>query len=87
MARDFNLLFLTNEDIRTALRNATGPHIGLFIPESSFEQLAKAQITRLEDPSVRCLDLVYEELLKIVSSAESRIPVILPSDLKKAYNV
>lgn len=65
---------LTVDDIRTALRNATGPHIGLFIPESSFEQLAKAQITRLEDPSVRCLDLVYEELLKIVSSAESRIP-------------
>ncbi|KAH3765617.1 dynamin GTPase [Pelomyxa schiedti] len=64
---------LTVDEIRTALRNATGPHIGIFVPESCFEQLVRAQISRLEDPSIRCLDLVYEELLKLVSSVESRI--------------
>eukprot|EP01106_Pelomyxa_sp_JSP_P012697 TRINITY_DN358_c0_g1_i15.p1 TRINITY_DN358_c0_g1~~TRINITY_DN358_c0_g1_i15.p1 ORF type:complete len:298 (-),score=125.87 TRINITY_DN358_c0_g1_i15:57-950(-) len=65
---------LTNDDIRTALRNAAGPHIGLFIPESCFEQLVREQVGRLEDPSLQCLDLVYTELLTIISLVEKRIP-------------
>eukprot|EP01105_Mastigella_eilhardi_P006334 TRINITY_DN1794_c0_g1_i1.p1 TRINITY_DN1794_c0_g1~~TRINITY_DN1794_c0_g1_i1.p1 ORF type:complete len:672 (-),score=198.86 TRINITY_DN1794_c0_g1_i1:1220-3235(-) len=65
---------LTADDIRTALRNATGPRIGLFIPESSFEQLARTQISKLEDPAMHCLEMVYQELSKIVSYVETRQP-------------
>lgn len=55
-------------DILTAIRNATGPRPALFVPEVSFELLVKRQIRRLEDPSLRCVELVkfycYYILLK-----------------------
>jgi dynamin 1-like protein len=57
---------LTPIEILTAIRNATGPRPALFVPEVSFELLVKRQIRRLEEPSLSCVDLVYEELLRIV---------------------
>eukprot|EP00126_Sphaerothecum_destruens_P012302 Sdes_comp21093_c0_seq1m19775 len=59
-------------DIRTAIRNATGPRPALFVPEVSFEILVKKQIKRLEDPSLRCCELVHEELSRIVYQCESQ---------------
>lgn len=59
-------------DIRTAIRNATGPHTALFVPEVSFELLTKRQIDRLLEPSLQCVDAVFEELLRIVSQLESK---------------
>jgi replication fork clamp-binding protein CrfC len=59
-------------DIRTALRNATGPKNSLFVPEITFELLTKRQISRLLEPSLHCVDMVYEELLRIVSQLESK---------------
>ncbi|KAL0246598.1 hypothetical protein GEMRC1_007810 [Eukaryota sp. GEM-RC1] len=56
---------LNREDIRTAIRNATGPRTSLFIPEESFEILAKRQISRLENPAIRVVELVYHELVRI----------------------
>ncbi|XP_043830630.1 dynamin-1-like protein [Dromiciops gliroides] len=57
---------LTMLDILTAIRNATGPRPALFIPEVSFELLVKRQIKRLEEPSLRCVELVHEELQRII---------------------
>lgn len=51
------LVGLTRMDILTAIRNATGPRPALFVPEVSFELLVKRQIRRLEDPSLRCVEL------------------------------
>ena len=62
---------LTMNDIRTAIQNATGPRASLFVPEVSFELLVRRQITRLEEPSLQCVELVYDELQRIVSSLES----------------
>ncbi|KAG0332626.1 Dynamin- GTPase protein [Podila humilis] len=56
---------LTNQDIRTAIRNSTGPRPSLFVPEIAFELLVKPQIKLLEPPSLRCVELAYEELVKI----------------------
>ncbi|RGB25503.1 Dynamin central region-domain-containing protein [Rhizophagus diaphanus] len=56
---------LTTQDIRTAIRNSTGPRPFLFVPEIAFDLLVKPQIRLLEPPSLRCVELVYEELLKI----------------------
>ncbi|CAO3598805.1 unnamed protein product [Absidia cylindrospora] len=56
---------LTNNDIRTAIRNSTGPRPSLFVPEIAFDLLVKPQIKLLETPSLRCVELVYEELMKI----------------------
>jgi len=52
-------------DIRTAIRNSTGPRPSLFVPELAFDLLVKPQIKLLEVPSQRCVELVYEELIKI----------------------
>lgn len=57
---------LTKMDILTAIRNATGPRPALFIPEVSFELLVKRQIRRLEEPSLRCVELVHEEMQRII---------------------
>ncbi|KAI9809002.1 MAG: hypothetical protein M1825_002291 [Sarcosagium campestre] len=56
---------LTVSDIRTAIRNSTGPRPSLFVPEMAFDLLVKPQIKLLEIPSQRCVELVYEELIKI----------------------
>ncbi|XGW25509.1 hypothetical protein V3C99_006714 [Haemonchus contortus] len=57
---------LTEMDILTAIRNATGPRPALFVPEVAFELLVKRQIQRLEEPSLRCVELVHEEMQRMV---------------------
>ncbi|TVY33560.1 Dynamin-related protein [Lachnellula occidentalis] len=58
-------------DIRTAIRNSTGPRPSLFVPELAFDLLVKPQIKLLEVPSQRCVELVYEELIKICHTCGS----------------
>ncbi|CCE63388.1 hypothetical protein TPHA_0E02980 [Tetrapisispora phaffii CBS 4417] len=60
---------LSIKDIRTAIRNSTGPRPSLFVPELAFDLLVKPQIQLLLDPSQRCVELVYEELVKICHSS------------------
>lgn len=72
---------LTDEDIRTAIQNATGPKNALFVPEVPFEVLVRRQITRLLDPSLQCARFIYDELVKIAHQCETielqRFPVLL----------
>ncbi|KAJ1992625.1 Dynamin- GTPase protein [Dimargaris cristalligena] len=63
---------LTDHDIRMAIRNSTGPRPSLFVPELAFELLVKPQIKCLESPSQRCVQLAYEELMKICQSCGSK---------------
>ncbi|QLL33510.1 hypothetical protein HG536_0E04210 [Torulaspora globosa] len=58
-------------DIRTAIRNSTGPRPSLFVPELAFDLLVKPQIKLLLEPSERCVELVYEELMKICHNCGS----------------
>ena len=62
---------VTDMDIRTAIRNATGTRASLFVPEISFELLVKSQIKRLEQPAQQCVDLVYDELQRVASQCET----------------
>lgn len=64
---------LENQDIRTAIRNSTGPRPSLFVPEMAFDLLVKPQIKLLEAPSLRCVELVYEELVKICHNCTSAV--------------
>ncbi|KAJ1363177.1 Dynamin-1-like protein, variant 2 [Parelaphostrongylus tenuis] len=57
---------LNEMDILTAIRNATGTRPALFVPEVAFELLVKRQIQRLEEPSLRCVELVHEEMQRMV---------------------
>ncbi|KAG8834950.1 Dynamin- GTPase protein [Serendipita sp. 399] len=63
---------LSPSDIRTAIRNSTGPRPSLFVPEVAFDLLVKPQIKLLEAPSLRCVELVYEELVKICHNCTSQ---------------
>ncbi|GMY38968.1 dynamin-related protein 3A-like [Fagus crenata] len=56
---------LTDDDIRTAIQNATGPKSALFVPEVPFDVLVRRQIARLLDPSLQCARFIYDELMKI----------------------
>ncbi|XP_024529684.1 dynamin-related protein 3A isoform X1 [Selaginella moellendorffii] len=71
---------LTDEDIRTAIQNATGPKNVLFVPEVPFEVLVRRQIARLLEPSLQCARFIYDELVKISHRCESselqRFPVL-----------
>jgi dynamin 1-like protein len=71
---------LSDEEIRTTICNANGTRPALFVPEISFDILARRQIGRLEQPGVQCVDLVYEELQRISTQSEpgelTRFPVL-----------
>eukprot|EP01027_Heterolobosea_sp_BB2_P000315 GEZU01000455.1.p1 GENE.GEZU01000455.1~~GEZU01000455.1.p1 ORF type:complete len:476 (+),score=173.20 GEZU01000455.1:642-2069(+) len=64
---------LSEKDIRMAIRNAKGPRSSLFVPESSFEMLVRKQVLLLEEPSLRCVDQVFDELLRIVDVSEKHL--------------
>jgi dynamin 1-like protein len=63
---------LSTQDIRTAIRNSHGPRPSMFVPELAFDLLVKPQIKLLEAPSLRCVELVYEELVKICHNCTSK---------------
>lgn len=54
-------------DIRTILYNSSGSTPSLFVATSGFEVIVKQQISRFQEPSLRAITLVYEELVSILS--------------------
>ncbi|KAF0395535.1 Vacuolar protein sorting-associated protein 1 [Gigaspora margarita] len=58
---------IKDADIRTIIYNASGSAPSLFIASTAFEVIIKQQIKRLEEPSLKCVTLVYEELVRILS--------------------
>ncbi|XP_021776246.1 dynamin-related protein 3A-like [Chenopodium quinoa] len=71
---------LSDDDIRTAIQNATGPKSALFVPEVPFEVLIRKQIARLLDPSHQCARFIYDELIKMshrcLNSELQRFPIL-----------
>jgi dynamin 1-like protein len=71
---------LSDEEIRTVICNANGTRPALFVPEISFDILVRRQLTRLEQPGIQCVDLIYEELQRISAQSEpselTRFPVL-----------
>ena len=54
-------------DIRIILYNSSGSAPALFVGTAAFELLVKQQIKRLEEPSLKCVSLVYDELVRILT--------------------
>ncbi|EPX70528.1 dynamin family protein Vps1 [Schizosaccharomyces octosporus yFS286] len=54
-------------DIRTILYNSSGPSPSLFMGTQAFELIVKQQIKRLEDPSQKCVSLIFDELVRILN--------------------
>jgi dynamin 1-like protein len=61
---------LSDNEIRTTIANANGTRAALFVPEISFDILVRRQISRLEQPGLQCVDLVFDELQKIGAQCE-----------------
>lgn len=74
-------------DIRTILYNSSGSSPSLFVGTQGFEVIVKQQIKRFEDPSLRCVSLVYDELVRIVNHILSK-PIYrrYPNLKDKLYN-
>lgn len=54
-------------DIRTILYNSSGSSPALFVGTEAFEVIVKQQIKRFEEPSLKCVSLVYDELVRILN--------------------
>ena len=53
-------------DIRTILYNLSGPSPALFVGTTAFRLIVKQKIKRLEDLSIECFSLIYDELVRIL---------------------
>ncbi|EPQ58554.1 hypothetical protein GLOTRDRAFT_35315 [Gloeophyllum trabeum ATCC 11539] len=60
-------------DIRTILYNSSGSTPALFVGTTAFEVIVKQQIKRLEEPSLKCSTLVYDELIRILGQLLQKI--------------
>lgn len=58
---------LSDEDVRTAIKNSGGIKGSLLIPDAPFELLVRRAIERLLAPSLQCKEFVHAELLRIAS--------------------
>ena len=47
--------------------------MGLFTPDMAFEAIVKKQITRLREPSLKCIDLVVAELSNVVRMVSEKV--------------
>ncbi len=64
---------LSRTDVLHAISNAMGPRPALFVSEMAFELLVKRQIRLLLVPSLQCVELVYEELQRIIQYCLSHL--------------
>ncbi|KAF8894706.1 Dynamin central region-domain-containing protein [Infundibulicybe gibba] len=60
-------------DIRTILYNSSGSTPSLFVGTAAFEVIVKQQIKRLEEPSLKCCQLVYDELIRILGQLLAKV--------------
>ena len=59
---------LTDDDIRTCVKNSSSLTPSLFVEEKAFIILMKQQIARLQEPALQCAEHCYCELRELVSS-------------------
>lgn len=60
-------------DIRTILYNSSGSTPALFVGTAAFEVIVKQQIKRLDEPALKCCQLVYDELIRILGQLLTKI--------------
>jgi len=60
-------------EIAYAIRNIHGIRVGLFTPDMAFDAIVKTQITRLREPSLKCVDLVVQELGSVLRKCTEKM--------------
>jgi len=61
------------KEIAFAIRNIHGIRVGLFTPDMAFEAIVKTQIGRIREPSLKCIDLVVQELTNVVRTVTEKM--------------
>jgi len=61
------------KEIAFAIRNIHGIRVGLFTPDMAFDAIVKGQIARLKEPSLKCVDLVVQELTNVLHNTASKM--------------
>ncbi|XP_075038557.1 dynamin-3 isoform X2 [Mixophyes fleayi] len=61
------------KEISYAIKNIHGIRTGLFTPDMAFEAIVKKQIVKLKGPTLKCVDLVMQELLNTVRKCTSKL--------------
>jgi len=72
-------------DIRVILYNSSGSSPALFVATTAFDLIVKQQIRRLEDPSLKCVTLVYDELVRILQQLLQKSMFKRFPDLKERF--
>jgi len=49
---------------------------GLFTPDMAFETIVKRQIEQFKTPSVKCVDMVVDELSKVVHKCTEKVAAL-----------
>lgn len=60
-------------EIAFAIRNTHGVRVGLFTPDLAFDAIVKTQITRLREPTLKCVDLVIQEIGAVLKNCTTRL--------------
>ncbi|XP_034567152.1 dynamin-3 isoform X3 [Notolabrus celidotus] len=60
-------------EISHAIKNVHGVRTGLFTPDLAFEAIVKKQIVKLKTPSLKCIDLVIQELINTVRQCSNKL--------------
>jgi dynamin GTPase len=58
----------------------SGIRVGLYTPDMAFEAIVKKQISRLKEPSIKCIDLVVQELGNVVRNCAEKVQQLECSD-------
>ncbi|PAA71982.1 hypothetical protein BOX15_Mlig010364g2 [Macrostomum lignano] len=61
------------KEISYAIRNIHGIRTGLFTPDMAFETIVKKQIARMKEPTLKCVDMVVEELINVVHRCTTKM--------------
>ncbi|UJR13813.1 hypothetical protein I4U23_000824 [Adineta vaga] len=68
---------LQDKDMRNqtivAIKNIRGFRSGLFTPDEAFEYIVQMQISKFEEPVIKCVDMVVSELMAIIHEATSKM--------------
>ncbi|KAL8815650.1 MAG: hypothetical protein Q9223_005237 [Gallowayella weberi] len=80
--------YVKDIDIRVLLYNSSGSSPALFVGTTAFENIVKKEIKRLEEPSLKCVSLVYDELVRILAQLLNK-PLFrrYPALKEKLHNV
>lgn len=74
---------ITDNEIRTLLHNSGGAAPHLFVSSKPFEILTRRQIHRFKEPALKCVQLIYDELVRILNQILSKTEFTRYPELKR----